>query len=125
MEENTPEERRGLLWGSLAFVAGVAALVALSWSKTSPLRSPSGELTAFSAPLMQSIVPLIFLLFLLPGLVHGYASGTFKNHRHAIAGMSKTMSTMGYYIVMAFFAALFIYAFNNKQARCLARGQRR
>ncbi len=119
MEENTPEERRGLFWGGLAFVGGVAALVALSWSKTSPLRSPSGELTAFSAPLMQSIVPLIFLLFLLPGLVHGYTSGTFKNHRHAIAGMSKTMSTMGYYIVMAFFAALFIYAFNNSKLGAL------
>ena len=27
-------------------------------------RSPEGEITAFSAPLMQSIVPLIFLFFL-------------------------------------------------------------
>jgi aminobenzoyl-glutamate transport protein len=94
-------------------------LAALSASRTSPLRSPGGELTAFSAPLMQSIVPLIFLLFLLPGLVHGYVSGTFKNHRDVIQGMAKTMSTMGYYIVMAFFAALFIYAFNKSQIGAL------
>lgn len=119
MEAMTPEERRGLFWGGMAFLGGILTLVALSWSKTSPLRSPSGELTAFAAPLMQSIVPLIFLLFLLPGLVHGFVSGTFKTHRDAIAGMSKTMATMGYYIVMAFFAALFIYAFNNSKLGAL------
>lgn len=119
MDAITPEERRGLRAGVVAMLVGVAALVLLSWPKTSPLRSPGGELTAFSAPLMQSIVPLIFLLFLLPGIVHGYVSGTFKSHRDVITGMSKTMSTMGYYVVMAFFAALFIYAFNKSQIGAL------
>lgn len=119
MAETTPEERRGLRAGTLAFVLGVGALVALSVPKTSAFRAPTGELTAFAAPLMQSIVPLIFLLFLLPGLAHGYVSGTFKSHRDAIAGMSKTISTMGYYIVMAFFASLFIYAFNKSQLGAL------
>ena len=119
MDAMTPEEQRGLRAGIIAMLLGIAVLIGLSWSKTSPLRSPNGELTAFSAPLMQSIVPLIFLLFLLPGLAHGYVSGTFKSHRDVIAGMSKTMSTMGYYIVMAFFAALFIYAFNKSQIGAL------
>ena len=72
-----------------------------------------GSVTAFSAPIMKMIVPLIFLLFLIPGIVHGYASGTFKSHRDIIKGMSKSMSTMGYYLVMAFFAALFIDAFGK------------
>ena len=72
-----------------------------------------GSLTAFSAPIMAMIVPLIFLLFLIPGVVHGYTSGTFKGHRDVIKGMSKSMSTMGYYLVMAFFAALFIDAFGK------------
>ncbi len=119
MDPLTPEEMRGLRAGTLAFVAGVGLLVALSWPRTSPLRAPSGELTAFAAPLMQSIVPLIFLLFLFPGLACGYASGRFASHRDAVKGMSKTMSTMGYYIVMAFFASLFIYAFNKSQIGAL------
>ena len=72
-----------------------------------------GKLTAFTAPIMQMIVPLIFLLFLLPGVVHGYVSGKFENHRDVIKGMAKSMSTMGYYLVMAFFASLFIYSFNK------------
>ncbi|MCO6510605.1 MAG: AbgT family transporter, partial [Aridibacter famidurans] len=36
---------------------------------------------------------------------------TVESHRDIIEGMSKSMSTMGYYIVLAFFAALFIAAF--------------
>lgn len=73
------------------------------------------SLTEFSAPIMKMIVPLIFVIFLIPGIVHGYVSGTFKNHRDVIKGMSKSMSTMGYYLVMAFFAALFIKAFGDSK----------
>jgi aminobenzoyl-glutamate transport protein len=61
---------------------------------------------------MRSIVPLIFFLFLIPGLVHGWVAGTFKSHRDVIKGMSHAMGTMAYYLVMVFFAALFIAAFN-------------
>ncbi len=69
------------------------------------------QLTASTAPLMLAIVPLIFILFLIPGIVYGYAAKTIDNHRDIIQGMSKSMSTMGYYIVLAFFASLFIAAF--------------
>jgi aminobenzoyl-glutamate transport protein len=68
---------------------------------------------------MQSIVPLIFLLFLIPGIVYGYVAGTVKTHRDIIKGMSTTMSTMGYYIVMAFFASLFIAAFGQSNLGAL------
>jgi p-aminobenzoyl-glutamate transporter AbgT len=71
------------------------------------------QLTLANAPLMLSIVPLIFLLFLIPGIVYGYVAGTVKSHRDIIQGMSKSMSTMGYYIVLAFFASLFIAAFTQ------------
>ncbi len=63
------------------------------------------------APLMKAIVPLIFLMFIIPGLVYGYLAGKFKTHRDVIKGMAKTMETMGYYLVLVFFAALFIGAF--------------
>ena len=77
------------------------------------------QLTASAAPLMQSIVSLIFLLFILPGIVYGYVAGTVKSHRDIIKGMSKSMSTMGYYIVLAFFAALFIAAFGQSNIGAL------
>lgn len=77
------------------------------------------QLTASSAPLMQAIVPLIFLLFIIPGIVYGYVAGTVKTHKDIIQGMSKAMSTMGYYIVLAFFAALFIAAFGQSNIGAL------
>jgi aminobenzoyl-glutamate transport protein len=82
-------------------------------------RAETGELTAATAPLMRSIVPLIFLVFLLPGVVYGYVSRSVRSHRDLIAGMTQAMSGMGYYIVMAFFAALFIAEFGRSNLGAL------
>ena len=112
-------ERRGLRLALFALVVGLALLVAASWSETSPLRAPDGQLTAATAPLMQAIVPFIFLFFIIPGVVYGYAAGTVKTHRDVIAGMSRAMGTMSYYIVLAFFVSLFIYAFGQSNLGAL------
>ncbi|WP_437977008.1 AbgT family transporter [Sorangium sp. So ce295] len=115
----TPREARALWLALASMAAGVALLVAASAPASSPLRAPSGQLTVSGAPLMSAIVPLIFLFFLVPGLVYGYAAGAFTSHRDVIDGMSKTMSTMAYYLVMAFFAAQFIYLFNRSNLGAL------
>ncbi|MBA2541718.1 MAG: AbgT family transporter [Deltaproteobacteria bacterium] len=113
-------EGKGLLWGGIAFLLGIVILVVLTVPESSVLRSPTtGSPTASDAPLMQAIVPLIFLLFLIPGVVYGFAAGTYKSHRDVVKSMAKSMSTMGYYLVMAFFASLFIYAFNKSQLGAL------
>lgn len=119
MEELGSREKRGLLWSLVTLAVGVLILVLVSLPQGSPLRSPQGDLTASTAPLMQSIVPLIFLLFILPGIVYGYTAKTVESHRDIIKGMSKAMSTMGYYIVLAFFAALFIAAFGQSNIGAL------
>ena len=111
--ELTARERRALRLALGALVAGVVVLVATSVPAGSAWRSPAGALTTSDAPLMQSIVSLIFVLFLIPGVVFGYASGQFRTHRDVIEGMSQSMSGMGYYLVMAFFAAQFIAAFGQ------------
>lgn len=120
MDKLGGKERRGLIAGLVTLLLGVLLLVVVSAPGGSALRSPEGELTASTAPLMQSIVPLIFLLFLIPGIVYGYVAGTVSSHRDIIKGMSKAMSTMGYYIVMAFFASLFIAAFGQSNLGALA-----
>jgi aminobenzoyl-glutamate transport protein len=119
METLGAKERRGLFASLVALAIGIVILVLTSAPAGSVLRAPDGSLTASTAPLMQSIVPLIFLLFLVPGVVYGYVAGTVTSHRDIIKGMSKTMSTMGYYIVLAFFASLFIAAFGQSNLGAL------
>ncbi len=113
------DERRGLRVATIAMLLSIAALVATSIGADSPWRGQDGALTSASAPLMQSIVGLIFVFFLIPGVVYGYASGSVKTHKDVIQGMSKAMSGMGYYIVMAFFCAQFIYAFGQSNLGAL------
>ncbi|MFT7680876.1 MAG: aminobenzoyl-glutamate transport protein [Moritella dasanensis] len=64
-------ESKAFSYAGWTMAAGIVALVVALYPETSPLRSPEGELTSFSAPIMQSIVPLIFVLFIIPGIVYG------------------------------------------------------
>ncbi|MGR5488652.1 AbgT family transporter, partial [Vibrio alfacsensis] len=91
----TETESKAFRAAGWSMVAGIALLIAAIIPETSALRSPEGEITAFSAPLMKSIVPLIFILFIIPGYVYGRVSGTFKNSNDVIKAMSDTMATMG------------------------------
>lgn len=120
MERLEPAERRGLVWSVVAMAIAIALFIltllpeGTPWAADPATLAPGTHpLLAFSAPLMQSIVALIFIFFLIPGVVYGYVAGTARSHRDIIEGMSKSMSGMGYYIVMAFFAAQFIYAFSQ------------
>lgn len=111
LEELSSTEKRAFFTASFVMLAGIVGLILWTLPGDSAMRSPIGDITAFDAPLMQSIVPLIFLLFWLPGVIYGYMSKTFTTSYEVIASMSKAMSGMSYYIVMAFFCALFIDAF--------------
>ncbi len=113
MEALEPDEQRGLRWALGAMLLGILVLIVSALPSGSAWRGPDGELTSGAAPLMRSIVPLIFLLFLLPGVVYGIAAGTIKSSRDIVAGMAKAMTGMGYYLVIMFFIAQFIYAFGQ------------
>jgi len=113
LEALSADERRGLNAALVTMGVGIVALIGSAWPESSSWRAPDGDRTAGAAPLMQSIVPLIFLLFLLPGVVFGAVAGTARSHRDVVAGMTQAMSGMGYYLVMVFFAAQFIAEFGR------------
>ncbi|TQD39554.1 AbgT family transporter [Lysobacter aestuarii] len=118
MDALQPAESRALLWSGVAIVVTILAFVATLLVPGTPWAASGDDvlpgmnpLLTAAAPLMRSIVALIFVFFLVPGVVYGCLAGTVTSHRDVIKGMSKAMSGMGYYIVMAFFCAQFIYAF--------------
>ncbi len=119
-EEDLPEmhdlqdkERRGLRWASISMLLGIVLLVATAWPAGSPWRDATGNISSFQAPLMRSIVSLIFLFFLLPGVVYGVIAGTVSSSKDIIVGMTKSMHSMAYYLVIMFFIAQFVYAFGQ------------
>ncbi|QKX18904.1 AbgT family transporter [Microbulbifer sp. YPW1] len=110
MTELTAEEKRGLKYAGLA-VLGVCGLLALTivpeWGV---LRNQETGAVAGS-PFLKGIVALIVVFFAIPGFVYGKTVGTMNNDRDVIDAMSKSMGTMGMYIVLVFFAAQFVAFF--------------
>lgn len=110
-----PNERRGLIWALASMALGLVILAFTLQPEDSPWRDPNGELVSFGAPIMQSIVSLIFLLFLIPGIVYGRVAGTMTGMKDVIEGMTKAMRDMAYYLVIMFFIAQFVIAFGQSQ----------
>ena len=111
MSTISPREAKAFWWATGTMLAGLLLLVLALLPADSPFRDAQGSLNSFAAPIMQSIVPLIFLLFLVPGVVFGYVSGAFRKSKDMIDSMTEAMKDMAYYVVMAFFCALFVHAF--------------
>ncbi|MFK7974994.1 MAG: AbgT family transporter, partial [Halioglobus sp.] len=111
----TPQESQGLRVALWATVAAVLLLAATLLPEDSAWRGATGSLTETGAPLMGAIVPLIFFLFLLPAVAYGLRAGTVKNSKDIIDGMTRSMETMAYYLVIMFFIAQFIYAFGESK----------
>ncbi|MCU0232113.1 MAG: AbgT family transporter [Acidobacteria bacterium] len=104
-------ERRALAAALASIAIGLALLALWALPGGSALRGAGGSLTAPDAALMRSIVPLIFILSLVPGVVYGTIAKTFRSHRDIVTGMTRAMAGMGYYLVLAFCAAQFLAAF--------------
>jgi aminobenzoyl-glutamate transport protein len=75
------------------------------------LRNPETGLIKGS-PFLKGIVALIFVFFLVPGVVYGRVTGTMRSDRDVINAMADAMSTLGLYIVLVFFAAQFVKFFS-------------
>jgi len=113
MHDLQEQERKGLRWSLIAMLLGVILLIATALPAGSPWRDVAGNISSFQAPLMRSIVSLIFFLFLIPGVVYGIVAGTVKSSKDIIVGMTKSMHSMSYYLVIMFFIAQFVYAFGQ------------
>ena len=100
-------EKRGLRTGLMALAAMLLLLVAAAGVPGAPLHGMDGQ----SPRWVAAIVPLLFLGFLVPGLAYGLASRSLRSDRDAARFFAETMSSMGPYIVMAFFAAQFVAYF--------------
>ncbi|WDV47231.1 AbgT family transporter [Clostridiaceae bacterium M8S5] len=113
VEKVTKEEIKGLKAAGLALLAFVIIILALAIPSNGLLRHPeTGSLIEFTAPLMKGLVPLITLLFFIPGYVFGKVSGKIKSDKDIVTMLGQAMAEMGPYIVLSFVIAQFINYFN-------------
>ena len=106
-----PRERRGL-WAAGGTVLALTAVVL--WGTLAPggfLMDPKNP-TFLESVFIRGLIFFIFLYGLLPGIAYGIAAGTLKNDHDLMAGMTATMKSMASFVVLAFFAAQFIFYFN-------------
>jgi aminobenzoyl-glutamate transport protein len=60
---------------------------------------------------VYTIVPLLFLIFIIPAIAFGIAIGQIKSDKDVARSLGKSMAAMAPIIVLAFFAAQFIECF--------------
>ena len=117
--ELSAAERRGLRFAGVATAVLVALLV---WSMLPAgslpgagfLRNPAdGDL--LNSPLLSGVVAIIFIFGVVPGIAYGIGAGTIRSDADVIRGMSASMTTLGGYLVLVFFAAQFVAFFNWTQ----------
>jgi aminobenzoyl-glutamate transport protein len=106
-QQLSDDERRGLRAGGLAVAVTLVVVVAATVVPGAPLHGMDGRFPRW----VVAIVPLLFLGFLIPGLAYGLASRSLRSDRDVARMLGETMSGMGPYIVLAFFAAQFIAYF--------------
>ena len=111
LEDLTVEQKRGLRFAGIALVLFLVGMALLVVPGNGVLRNPkTGEI--LTSPFMSSIVIIISLLFLIPGIAYGIGSREIKNSNQVVNLMSKSMSSMGSYIILVFFAAQFVAYFS-------------
>lgn len=116
----SPVEWRALGWAALAGLVTGAVLVVSYYAPWGFLHDPEGSIgtgpgQALFPTVIRNIVPLLLILFIVPGLVYGVAAGSIRSDRDVVRMMSEYMGALGNYIVLAFFAAVFVAAFGHSE----------
>jgi aminobenzoyl-glutamate transport protein len=109
-------EKKGLLWATISIVVLAAVVLLGLLPEDGFLRNPIDlenpeNNSVLKSPFFKGIVAFIFLSAGIAGVAYGIAAKTIKSDAEVMEGMGKTMSTMGLYIVLVFFAAQFVEYF--------------
>ena len=111
IEPLTPAERRGLRFAAAAGAAMTIVVAAGIVPDGGFLRDlKTGDV--LHSPLLSGIVAFIFAGGVLLGIAYGAGAGTIRRDTDVLRSMSKSMETMGSYLVLVFFAAQFVAVFN-------------
>lgn len=104
-EDVTPTERKAMIYANIALLIAMVIVTFLAVPENGLLRNAKTGSLIQDSPLMNGIVPIITVLFFVPGLVYGFVAGTMRSTKKFAEMLGDAMSTMGPFIVIVFFAA--------------------
>lgn len=105
------DEKRGMKFAFGAIILFTAFLLGGLLPFDGYLRQPgTGEI--LKSPFMSGIVALLFIGASMAGIAYGIGARTIRSDADIMKGMSKSMETLGSYLVLVFFAAQFVAYFN-------------
>lgn len=108
----TSVEKKGLKWALIGLLIYVI-LIAIGLMPNGLLRNPQTGSIISGSPFINSIVVIFSLGFFIPAIFFGIATGKIKKDSDVVKSMTISMSTMGGYLVLAFFASQFIKLFEK------------
>jgi aminobenzoyl-glutamate transport protein len=112
IKQLSPEERRGMRNAGITMAVLTIILLLGTVPANGFLRNPeTGGL--LHSPFLSGIVALVFIFFGGCGIAYGIGAGTYKSDADVVDGMSKSMKTLGLYMVLIFFASQFVAYFNH------------
>jgi aminobenzoyl-glutamate transport protein len=109
----TPEaERRGLRRSGLFTLVAVVGITLLTVLPDAPLRDPETGSIIGTSPFMDSLIPIISILFLAAGLGFGRGAGTLTTNDQVIDAVTKSWAGLAGLLLLFLLIAQFIAYFN-------------
>lgn len=109
--KSAKNEKPALLWAVVSIVLLLVGILVLSLPSVGVFYDNATDGDPLS-PLYASIVPLMTIIFFVPGLVYGIITKSITGDKQIASMTGESMATMGGYIVLAFVAAQFVAYFN-------------
>lgn len=106
-------EKKGLVYAAVSVFLSAGLLSLLVVPEWGPMRGDNPEMPIVMSPFMDSLVAMIMILFLIPGIVYGIVTKEIQSDKDVAKQMSDTMASMGMFIVLAFTAGQFVAYFNE------------
>jgi aminobenzoyl-glutamate transport protein len=105
-------ESRGLRRAGIAFLVVLGIVLLATLPPGAPLRDPETGSIIGQTPFMNSLLFIVMLCFLVPGIAFGSAVGKYKGPNDVIAAVVKTFAGLGVLIFTLLMISQFIAYFN-------------
>ena len=109
--EFTDDEKKAMRTANWVFLLLIVGLVAICIPENSFMREPETGSLMEGSLLVEAIIPILTIIFSVPGLVYGHIVKKINNSHDMAAAMKTGVDTMASFVVITMFSAQFIRYF--------------